>query len=379
MIGFRAPHRKDLLAALAVTVLAVVTLLLEPVGSGADVTRAADAAAVLLTLGMVLPLAWRRRHPVGSLLPAGVCAVVAFHLGYAATVGVLAVWLATGSAAALSSRRTALALMLLGAVAVAGSVALLPGTDVTVLVMLGAATTGLLPAVVGDALRTQRALTHEVREHARRVEELRDADVLRARAEERVEIARDVHDGVGHHLGAITLQAAAAGAIDNGSQPQVTEVLDTIRRLSADALDEIGELLTTLRTGDTSRSPGLTDLDGLYAAVRSAGVPVTHEHRIAVAVPSALQACAFRVVQEALTNVGRHAMPAAARVDIEAVPHHLVITVEDDGRGRPAPPRPARHGLLGMRERVARLGGELDAGPHARGGWRIQARLPLTA
>ncbi len=345
-----SPPRSDVHAAAALAVVGVVTLLVEPIDPAGDVTRAADATGVALMLGMTLPLAWRRRAPLLVLGVPGVCALAAFVLGYAATVGVLAVWAALGSAALHTDRATAIGLALLGGVSVMGAVLLTTGAA-SPLTALGSFVTGTLPALVGDALRTQRALGRELRERSLRLEQLRSAEVERARAQERVHVARDVHDAVGHHLSAISLMAGGGRGLAEGADPRLADVLATIGRLSGEALADTRRMLDALRAGDgRDGAPDLGDLDRLLASCAHAGVPVEASLPAGLRLPAEVGGCAYRIVQEALTNVARHARPAAARVRVAVEAGVVEVLVDDDGLAPPAGSAPRLgHGLLGMR------------------------------
>ena len=208
--------------------------------------------------------------------------------------------------------------------------------------------------------------------------------VLQQRAEqaaagERTRIARELHDIVAHHLSVIVLQAAGARA--SGKPAEAT--LEKIENSGRQALVETRRLLGVLRdpgeeTG-LAPQPGIDELGALAESVRAAGVPVnlvvSGDH---VAVPAAVDVSAYRIVQEALTNVLKHAGHACADVTVGCADDAVTIDVTDDGPRQPANPIPAGgHGLAGMRERVAIFGGEFCAGPRPGGGFAVRARLPL--
>jgi signal transduction histidine kinase len=200
-------------------------------------------------------------------------------------------------------------------------------------------------------------------------------------AAERARIARELHDIVAHHLSVVVLQAAAARA--SGSPD--TAALEKIEHSGRQALTEMRRLLGILRdpheeTGLTPQ-PGIGDLAALADSVRGSGLPV---HLVIDAdhtgLPAAVSVSAYRIVQEALTNILKHAGPAHAEVAVTCAGDAVTIEVTDDGTGPPASPaHPGGHGLAGMRERAAILGGELAAGPRPGGGFAVQARLPLTS
>ena len=254
------------------------------------------------------------------------------------------------------------------------------GTDpVTPVIMriVGGLAIGVTPVLIGDAIRSERQRTREAREFARRIAELRDRDVERAVVEERLRIARDVHDITGHHLSAISLQAA--GGSRATSDPVARGVLERIHRLTSEALGQTGRALGVLReSGPATRSPmpRLDHVEQLLEPARDAGLAV--DLRLDGAgrpLSDEIEVCAYRVVQESLTNVVRHASATAVRVHIAYGEQALTIAVEDDGVGGPARPG---GGIAGMRERVAIVGGSFAAGPSARG-WSVRASLPLHA
>jgi signal transduction histidine kinase len=201
-----------------------------------------------------------------------------------------------------------------------------------------------------------------------------------ATAAERARIAREMHDIVAHHLSVIVLQAAGARA--SGRPAGAT--LEKIENSARQALSETRRLLGVLRDPDEETGlapqPGVGDLDALAASVQEAGLPV---HLVIdgdrAALPATVDVSVYRIVQEALTNVLRHAGPARADVTIGCGQDAVTIEVTDDGTAGPGQQAPADgHGLLGMRERAAVFGGELAAGPRPGGGYAVRARLPLS-
>jgi signal transduction histidine kinase len=242
--------------------------------------------------------------------------------------------------------------------------------------LLLAVLSGLLlaPWAIGTVVRLGR----EAEQRARQDETRRRAD------EERLRIAREVHDVVGHSLAVINLQAGVALHVV-GRRPEQAEVaLAVIKRSSKDALEELRGTLAVFRQpenvdGPWRPAPGLGQLEALVAAMAEGGLPV----QVAVtgeraALPATVDLAAYRIVQESLTNVVRHAGPATATVRVGYEPDAVVVEIADDGRGRASSAaRPAGYGIAGMRERAAAVGGTLQAGPGADGGFRVCARLPL--
>jgi signal transduction histidine kinase len=394
-----APGRQDALLVAVLTAAGLAVLVAEPVNQLNGVTRSADALGVALVVGSTLPLAWRRRWPLALLVPMTVLASTALALGYAASLSLVWTAFAVGSAAVHSRRPVAVPLTLLGSVGTLGSVFLFEEKDVrTPLVAVIALLLGGMPAVVGYALRTQRALNAELAEQASRAVRLRTSELQRAVAEERMQIAREVHDIVGHHLSAINLQAGGGRrvAMRSGGGPAAA-TFGVIEHLSSQALDEIRRTLGMLRqaTADLGPLPGLHDLDQLLASFRAAGVAVELEVQgRGPDLSPAVGTCAYRIVQEALTNVAKHARPARALLRIHYDGREVRVLVRDWGTRRSAAPgqdqqdqqdqqdgrdgqdRQGGHGLLGMRERAELLGGRLDAGPDEQG-WHVRAVLPV--
>jgi signal transduction histidine kinase len=222
---------------------------------------------------------------------------------------------------------------------------------------------GGLAVAAGEASRNRRAYLAET--------------LLRAQervTEERLRIARDLHDSVGHHLALINVQAGVAGHVLTEAPAPVRETLEQIRVSSRSALDELRDAVGLLRRPDEPFAPTepSVDLDELLASFGRAGLQIAY--RRAEALPPAADRVAFRVVQEALTNVRKHAGAVPVRVTLDRERSELVIGVENDG---PVVPVTAPgNGLTGMRERVSALGGTLRTGPRADGGFQVTARLP---
>ena len=206
-----------------------------------------------------------------------------------------------------------------------------------------------------------------------------EREAEQARAAERTRIARELHDIVAHHLSVIVLQAAGARASGKPTGP----ALEKIENSGRQALNETRRLLGVLRATDPdpglAPQPGIGELDALAANVRAAGLPVSlviaGDHS---ALPATVDVSVYRIVQEALTNVVRHAGAGRADVAIGCADNAVTIEVTDDGAEDPLDATPTGgHGLTGMRERVAIFGGELCAGPRVGGGFAVWARLPL--
>ncbi|MET9597262.1 MULTISPECIES: histidine kinase [unclassified Streptomyces] len=250
-----------------------------------------------------------------------------------------------------------------------------------------------MAAAAGDAVRSRRAFVDAIRERAERAERTRDEEARRRVAEERLRIARDLHDVVAHHIALVNVQAGVAAHVMDKRPDQAKEALAHVRDASRSALNELRATVGLLRqSGDpeapTEPAPGLGVLDELVDTFRHAGLPVEVIVQLdgaAGPLPAAVDLAAYRVIQEALTNVRKHAGAGAkAEVSVVRVGPSVEVTVLDDG-GEAADPAPeptdppgGGHGLLGMRERTGALGGTCFAGPRYGGGYRVHATLPLT-
>ncbi|HEY3979716.1 MAG TPA: histidine kinase [Streptosporangiaceae bacterium] len=200
-----------------------------------------------------------------------------------------------------------------------------------------------------------------------------------AAAAERGRIARELHDIVAHHLSVIVLQAAGARASGRPAGATLEKIENSGRQALAETRRLLGVLHDSAEETGLAPQPGIGELDALAASVRAAGLPVTLVvDGDPAALPATVDLSVYRIVQEALTNVLKHAGPARAAVTIGCADEAVTIEITDDGTRDPARPVPAGgHGLAGMRERAAIFGGELHAGPRPGGGFAVRARLPL--
>ncbi|HEY7361537.1 MAG TPA: histidine kinase [Streptosporangiaceae bacterium] len=197
-------------------------------------------------------------------------------------------------------------------------------------------------------------------------------------------MARELHDSLGHYLSLISVQSGVALNLNQELPEQVRASLDTVKQASKKALSELRSVLDILRQdGERApRSPTVTlaRLGDLVSQTAAPGLEVRAETEGSVRpLPFGVDVAAYRIVQEALTNVARHAGPATATVRVIYGEDDVTVQVDDDGRGRPGAPQQSAsgNGIAGMAERVAALGGELSAGPRPEGGFRVRARFPL--
>jgi signal transduction histidine kinase len=221
---------------------------------------------------------------------------------------------------------------------------------------------------------TQRAIDAEV---------TAAAQVMAAVIEERTRIARELHDIVAHSVSMMVVQAGAAGRVVEDDPAGVRDSLESIRATGSQALVEMRRLVTVMREGgepgDLSPQPGVAAIPSLVDEARGAGLDVSlHTSGQTLALPPGLDLTVYRVVQEALTNVRRHAAARSAQVRMDYAPDALTVEVSDDGRGEQRPGVRAGHGLLGMRERVALYGGTLHVGRSPGQGFLVRAELPVT-
>jgi signal transduction histidine kinase len=367
-----SPLAVDAVLALAVGVVTVVSI---AVADGDDTTERMTWWGWALVAVQVVPLVWRRRAPLVVLFVSGMGSLAfgGANLPDPAIQFTLALALYTVAAyrPRLVSVSVALSFVLLGGLSfVFDRQADLADVAVNYLVGVGA-------LVVGDSTRSQRERTAWLAQ--RQHDEAR-----RAAAEERVRIARDLHDVVAHHISVIVVQAEAAQEVLAAHPERAEGAMATVADTARSALGELRRMLGLLRS-DSGRAPqpNLGAVDDLVASVRGAGLVV--ELRTtgpARPVDGVVGVTAYRIVQEALTNVLRHADARRACVDLAFEADALVVRVSDDGRG-PRAARPAAadrgggHGLVGMRERVSVLGGRLETGPAPAGGFAVEARLPL--
>ncbi|MGW6278530.1 sensor histidine kinase [Kribbella sp. NPDC055071] len=197
---------------------------------------------------------------------------------------------------------------------------------------------------------------------------------------ERIRIARELHDIVAHSMGVITVQAGYGGLVIDQQPDEARSALATIEQTGRRTLGELRRLLDVLRSdeADLAPTPGLAQLDDLVVQTAKAGVRVDLAITGSPAeIPAGIELSAYRIVQEALTNVVKHASTGFAEASIDCRPDALSVQVVDHGTGCPGTPRPG-HGLTGLRERVALYGGVLEAGPLPGKGFRVRAELPLT-
>jgi signal transduction histidine kinase len=378
------PTSRELLidGAIAVVVFGLSVAILA--GDGRDSvgeTRDLDALGVVLAALASLPLVARRRAPLGVFVLTAAASAALNALDYppgpplGPTVAVF--FLALSPENVRGPRWLAGAVVATMLVVHAGAVGLADGELPTVSLLFGTLVWGGA-WVIGDRVRQRRERISELEERARRAEREAERERRLAAAEERTRIARDLHDSAGHAINVILVQAGAARLLASKDPERARAALETIEEVARETLGEIDQLVGALREDDrpggTVEPPlGLAAVETLADRHRSSGLAVdvrTRGSRRPLS-PGVDQA-AYRILQEALTNAARHG-EGSADVDISFGPEALELQVWNPARngGLAA----VGHGLVGMRERAALLGGSLDAGP-SNEGFRVRARLP---
>jgi signal transduction histidine kinase len=342
------------------------------------------------------PLAFRRTYPIIAF-----CVILAALFGtsgHTTSITVAAVIVAAYSAAAYSPyRRAALLSVLAGGVIVTAAY---PNTTPPVPERYTALLILLPTVAVGVAIRVWRGRAGESAERLRVAEAEHEAQTRRAVALERTRIASEMHDVVTHNVSVMVIQAGAARRVLDSSPGDAREALLAVEASGRTAMTELRHLLGLLAPsgeghGDAGEAPaadmtltpqpGVARIPALVSRLHAAGMPVELSVELSVEIPGGtppdlppgVDLAAFRVVQEGLTNVMKHAGQARTTVRLDYGPRDLRITVSDDGSGARSDSGSGGRGLIGLRERIAVYGGELDAGPRPGGGWRLAARIPL--
>jgi signal transduction histidine kinase len=338
--------------------------------------------AVLLLL-ITVPLAWRRRAPtvVFALVLASIGLQVSLiddarsaQPPFQHWIALLVVFYSLGAHA--ERRRALVAGALGGGIFVVGDLAQLLSGDAGLEDTMPAWFMLAAAYGVGFALRGQRIQSTLLAHRAERLEREREQKARLAVAEERVRIARELHDVVAHAISVIVVQAQAGQRVLEGEQASAREALGSIETTGRQALVE----MRRLRKEDTEIAlaprPSLAYLDVLAERVREAGLPVAlHVEGEAKPLPPGVDLSAYRIVQEALTNTLKHAGPASAQVVVRYGAEEVELEISDDGRG-PVDGREGGHGLVGMRERAALVGGHVESGSDGGRGYSVRARLP---
>jgi signal transduction histidine kinase len=373
-------HWRDLVADGALAVVAFMLSAVVAAESPHDpALRDPDAIAFLLLAAYSGSVVLRSRRPVLAValgFAAGLAYAAADYPRALTPVALFSVY----SAGALLDTRPARRLLVAAvAVAALGATAGPGPTSLGVpLVVWGA-------WMLGRFRWDERRYTEALEAKNRELEQAQHDLARQAVTEERLRIARELHDVVAHSMSVVALQAGTGRMVAAGDAGAAQQALATIETTTRGALREMRQLLGVLRSGEGQEpgalgpAPGLADVPALVAEVATSGLDVElRVHGERPDVPAGVDLSAYRVVQEALTNVLRHAGAGHAVVDIGYTEGHVTVAVVDDGGGPFTPPVPG-HGLTGMQERVAVHGGRLDLGPGPDGGFSVTARFPLGA
>lgn len=372
----------SVLADLLIAAVVVVPALITPLG---DPSALGEPLSILLVVGPVTLLMFRRRWPVVALAGCVAAFGITAWLGNTEPWVVISMAIAGFSMANRTSRRTAL---VVGGAAVvvitALSVLLTRGQpfDVRILSLVFVVATGL---AAGDATRSRRELLREVTERALRAEETRESEAQARVAQERLRIARDLHDRVAHEIAVISLNAGVASSALTARPDLAERSLGEIRRAARSVLGEIGDVLRLLRSdepvaGLEAPRPGLEKLDELLHRVKGAGLRVTvrSDDPLPKLVGTADEV-AYRTVQEGLTNAHKHGADQRAHLLLAHADDRLKIVVSNpvaDDVDRESAPSGSGYGLLGLRERVAAVDGTMTTGSTP-AGFQLTVTLPL--
>ncbi|MFJ3185400.1 sensor histidine kinase [Streptomyces halstedii] len=379
----RHPRGVDITVALVLFVVAFP-------GSFADVDHLAAPnhrwLGVLLAGLSCTALLWHRSRPRTVTIVAVLCATAMALAGYVMTVLLLAPLMAAlYSLAERTDRETTRNLTLAAVVLVAGACVIGgPAGESLALMVIGPIAYLLLPAALGSTARFRTAYLDSVRARAEHAERTREEEARHRVAEERMRIARELHDVSAHHLALANAQATTAALLIRSHPDQAEKLVTALGETTGTALREMKATVGLLRQqGDTpddplQPAPGLAQLPALLDTHAAAGLTVTlTTHGEPRPLTPGVDLTAYRIVQEALTNIAKHARTSTADVRLAYTHDRLTISVTDHGTGRTGRTPGEGYGLIGMRERAQSLGGRLHAGPRPTGGFDVTAELPL--
>jgi signal transduction histidine kinase len=382
----------------AITATAFALCLLGGVMHVDDTLSPPPAAAYVIAVVSCAVLPVRHRAPVAAMAATTGCGMLVAPLGLLLTPLIVAPAVITAYSLTLrTERRAATTVLLTSAALLVALTPLFESLSWQDASRLGTVVAfPLVAGVLGRSAQNRRAYLAAVEERARRAERSRDGEARRRVAEERVRIARELHDLVAHQITLANAQATVAAHLFDARPEQTRKSLKELVRTTGDALDDLRATVGLLRqSGDPAApaepAPGLSRLPTLLESFRRAGLEVSvHEEGTARPLPPGVDLTAYRIIQEALTNVTKHAGTGSARVRLAWNRDRVTITVADDGGDARAAPtastgpggstvrdRPPGYGLIGMRERAAAVGGHLSAGSRPEGGFLVSTQLPL--
>ncbi|MET9314686.1 sensor histidine kinase [Kribbella sp. NPDC003505] len=380
----RASARHPLALDLALALTILLINLLVPGGKHVGERIELNATVVVLAVAGAVALTFRRRAPITVLVVTTGVAIAFVIAEQAKSPIVLFMGVAVFTVVLSKDDRLTRCVVVVGtALATLVAEALFVSGDV--LDNLGLVFFVLFSGAIGEAVRNRRAWLLELEERALRAERSRDEEAQRRVIEERLRIAHELHDVIAHHIALMNVQSGVAAHVLRTQPDEAERALALVRSGGRTVLQELTVLLGVLRRSGsplpTAPAPSLNELDALIHSFTAAGVEVNWTPTPALGeLPDVTELTAYRVVQESLTNVLKHAPGATADVRITRTSTSLTVEVTDTG---PHPAGPvvthlgAGHGLIGMCERVAAVGGTLHTGPRASGGWAVRAVLPL--
>lgn len=396
---------QDVLLALFIAVMQVQGTVSRANGDPASVLRPLSDLGylgyILLVAGGAV-VAGRRRWPLAVFAATALASLAYYALDFPDGPGWLGLFVAVYTLTASGDGRRSLVTAGVGIAALA-TCWLVAAADIEppaaigwVFFRIGAS---VMSAALGESVRTRRVIATEALQRAELAERTRDEEARARVDEERLRIAREVHDTVAHAIAIINVQSGVTAHVLDKRPERARETLEAIERTSSQALQEMRAILGVLRDTDDGRvpHPGLGQIDELTTEAREAGLHIDLETTSSPPpVPSAIGSAVYRILQESITNVIRHAGPTRVTISLDYGADSVQVRVTDEGRrggsgtdkatlhtgsdrandGLAGPDEPGR-GILGMRERCQLLGGELHAGPLPGGGFAVSARLPL--
>lgn len=382
----------DVLLALVIAALQVQGVWIRGPGPSERAITDLGGLGVVLLVAPALVLVARRRWPASVFLVTALCSIVYFALGFSDGPGWLALFIALYTLTVYGDGRRSVRLAGAG-IAILTIAWLISARNIEpraaigwVFFRIGAS---VMSATLGESARARRDIATKAVALAELALQSREEEARARVAQERVRIAREVHDTVAHALAIVNVQAGVTAHVLDQRPERARETLLGIEQTSSRALQEMRTILGVLRADDDTRSPlpGLAQVDELLQRAREAGLDIKFEETAPAAgeIPSAVATAAYRIMQESITNIIRHAGPTRVTVDVRYGRDDLEISVADEGpRAAHAPLSreradggPPGRGIRGMSERCELLGGQCEAGPLPGGGFGVRARLPL--
>lgn len=371
----------------------VLAAVLTYVFGGSPPERDVGIWAYIIGFFLTLPLYYRRRHPLRVLLVVSLLSLLYTYVEKPADIETMPAFALIVAVYCVGSYRDRWRSLVLAFASIAPLLLLAnhyyhdyPERSTNQSPWIGSLILFSCAMAVGVAVGSRRQTMESLKERARLAELNREDEARRSVDEERLRIARELHDVVAHSIVTISVQAGVASHVFDSQPEQARAAIGEIRKLSKDTLQELRATLGYLRAADNDQeprtpSPSMDQIDALIGRMRAAGLRIRLVKRGSPhALPAAVDLIAYRIVQEALTNVVKHVGAANVEIDLDYEPDRFEIRVTDDGRGQQpiaTVVEGTNHGLLGMRERAAAVGGKFSAGPRASGGFEVCATLPI--